>query len=105
MKARFETLAALQQAGNIRYIGVSNFAAWQVMKAQAVAQQMGTRIDILQPMYSLVKRQAEVEILPMAASEGMAVASYSPLGGGLLTGKYQTGGTGRLSSRPLVPWL
>ena len=94
----FETLCELQQAGKLRYIGVSNFAAWQVMKAQAVAERLGTRIDILQPMYSLVKRQAEVEIFPMALSEGMAVASYSPLGGGLLTGKYRSGGTGRLST-------
>ena len=92
----FETLAKLQTSGAVRYIGVSNFAAWQVMKAQAVAASFDTRIDILQPMYSLVKRQAEVEILPMALSEGMAVASYSPLVGGLLTGKYLSGGTGRL---------
>lgn len=98
LEESFETLCELQQAGFVRYIGVSNFAAWQVMKAQAVAERLGTRIDILQPMYSLVKRQAEVEIFPMALSEGMAVASYSPLGGGLLTGKYQSGGTGRLST-------
>ncbi|MEM9497871.1 MAG: aldo/keto reductase [Pseudomonadota bacterium] len=94
----FETLSELQQAGKIRYIGVSNFAAWQVMKAQAVAQRLGTRIDVLQPMYSLVKRQAEVELFPMALSEGFAVAPYSPLGGGLLTGKYARGETGRLST-------
>lgn len=94
----FETLATLQQTGKIGAIGVSNFAAWQVMKAQAVAQTFDTNINILQPMYNLVKRQAEVEILPMAASEGFNVAPYSPLGGGLLTGKYNAGDTGRLSS-------
>ncbi|MEM7295073.1 MAG: aldo/keto reductase [Pseudomonadota bacterium] len=94
----FEALAELQAAGKIRHIGVSNFAAWQVMKAQAVAASLGTRIDILQPMYSLVKRQVEVEILPMALSEGMAVSPYSPLGGGLLTGKYAAGGEGRLTT-------
>lgn len=93
----FEALAECQQAGKIGAIGVSNFAAWQVMKAAAAAQRAGTAIAILQPMYNLVKRIAEVEILPMAVSEGFAVAPYSPLGGGLLTGKYQTGGTGRLS--------
>ena len=93
-----ETLAKLQNDGKIRHIGASNFAAWQVMKAQAVAVSMGTRIDVLQPMYSLVKRQAEVEILPMAAAERIAVAPYSPLGSGLLTGKYLAGGTGRLST-------
>lgn len=94
----FETLSALQTAGKIRYIGVSNFAAWQVMKAHGVAAQFGTKIDIMQPMYSLVKRQAEVELFPMAEAEGIAVAPYSPLGGGLLTGKYQQGATGRLST-------
>jgi aryl-alcohol dehydrogenase-like predicted oxidoreductase len=81
------------------------------MKAQAVAEQLGTRIDILQPMYSLIKRQAEVELFPMALSEGFAVALYSPLGSGLLTGKYQAGGEGRLSTdtryaaRYGQPWM
>lgn len=98
LQETFETLGALQHSGKIRYVGVSNFAAWQVMKAQAVAERLGTRIDLLQPMYSLVKRQAEVELLPMARSEGIAVAPYSPLGGGLLTGKYLSGGTGRLTT-------
>jgi len=98
LEETFETLATLQQAGKIGIIGASNFAAWQVMKAQAVAEKFNTRINILQPMYNLVKRQAEVEILPMAASEGFNVAPYSPLGGGLLTGKYTAGDTGRLSN-------
>lgn len=93
----FEALATLQQAGKIGTIGVSNFSAWQVMKAQSVAEKFDTRINILQPMYNLVKRQVEVEILPMAASEGFNVAPYSPLGGGLLTGKYATGNTGRIT--------
>ena len=98
LDATFETLSELQQTGAIRYIGVSNFAAWQVMKAQGVANLVGTRIDVIQPMYSLIKRQAEVEIFQMAIGEGIAVAVYSPLGSGLLTGKYLTGGTGRLST-------
>lgn len=94
----FETLCSLQRSGGIRYIGVSNFAAWQVMKAQNVAQDVGTRIDVIQPMYSLVKRQAEVELFPMALSEDLVVSPYSPLGGGLLTGKYLVGESGRLST-------
>lgn len=95
-----ETLAcfaALKEAGQIRYVGLSNFAAWQVMKAQMLGLDLGLKVDILQPMYSLVKRQAEVEILPMCADQGIAIAPYSPLGGGLLTGKYSSGeGAGRL---------
>jgi aryl-alcohol dehydrogenase-like predicted oxidoreductase len=60
----FEELARMQAEGLIRYIGVSNFAAWQVMKAQAVCAGFGTKIDAMQPIYNLVKRQVEVEILP-----------------------------------------
>lgn len=92
-----ETFARLQSDGLIRQIGLSNFAAWQVMKAQAIAARLGTRIDAIQPMYNLVKRQAEVELLPMCADQGIYVYTYSPLGGGLLTGKYAAGGTGRLT--------
>lgn len=93
-----EWFAARKEAGEIRYLGLSNFAAWQVMKAQMLVVQFGLAADILQPMYSLVKRQAEVEILPMCADQGIAIAPYSPLGGGLLTGKYAAGdGQGRLS--------
>jgi aryl-alcohol dehydrogenase-like predicted oxidoreductase len=91
-----EAMAELKSAGRIRYVGVSNFAAWQVMKAIAIAAKFDLTIDILQPMYNLVKRQAEVELLPMCADQGVACAPYSPLGGGLLTGKYVTGGAGRL---------
>ena len=61
----FETLAGLIEQGKIRHIGVSNFAAWQVMKAATMAQTFGVEIAMLQPMYNLVKRQVEVEILPI----------------------------------------
>ncbi|WP_170582833.1 aldo/keto reductase [Ruegeria arenilitoris] len=93
-----ECFAQLKDAGKIRYVGLSNFAAWQVMKAVRVAADFGLTIDALQPMYNLVKRQAEVEILPMCADQGISVFAYSPLGGGLLTGKYTDGSAaGRLS--------
>ena len=91
-------LAEYVRSGAIRHVGVSNFAAWQVMKARDVAEDLGIAVDFLQPMYSLVKRQAEVEILPMAISENLRVCPYSPLGGGLLTGKYGSGGEGRIRS-------
>ncbi|WP_137703045.1 aldo/keto reductase [Marimonas lutisalis] len=94
---QLDVLAALKDAGQIRYIGLSNFAAWQVMKAECHLSSLGHRVDIIQPMYNLVKRQAEVELLPMCASEGIACAPYSPLGGGLLTGKYAAGEGGRLT--------
>ncbi len=92
----FECLANLKRDGKIRYVGLSNFAAWQVMKAIRVAAKYDLSIDVMQPMYNLVKRQAEVEILPMCQDQNILAATYSPLGGGLLTGKYATGGQGRL---------
>jgi len=87
-----ETLRALDdlvRQGKILFPAASNFAAWQVAKALGIsAKESWARFECLQPMYNLVKRQAEVEILPLASSEGLGVIPYSPLGGGLLTGKY-----------------
>lgn len=87
-----ETLRALDdlvRQGKVLYTGASNFAAWQVMKGLGISARAGwAPFHVLEPMYSLVKRQAEVEILPMAESEKLGVIVYSPLGGGLLTGKY-----------------
>ena len=90
-----ETLRALDdmvEQGKILYPAASNFAAWQVAKALGISAREGwSPFACLQPMYNLVKRQAEVEILPLALSEGLGVIPYSPLGGGLLTGKYGVG--------------
>lgn len=100
LEAALEVLVSLQDKGLIRRIGLSNLPAWKVMQANAMAARLGSRIDAIQPMYSLIKRQAEVELLPMAADQGMVPYTYSPLGSGLLTGKYQAGGEGRLSEDP-----
>ncbi|MBQ0805958.1 MAG: aldo/keto reductase [Sulfitobacter sp.] len=97
MHETFETFAEMKAAGHIRHIGLSNFAAWQVVKAAGIAAKFDLDIAVIQPMYNLVKRQAEVEILPMADDLGILVAPYSPLGGGLLTGKYAKGEAGRLT--------
>lgn len=87
-----ETLRALDdlvRQGKILYPAVSNWAAWQIAKALGISEREGwARFECIQPMYNLVKRQAEVEILPLAQSEQLGVISYSPLGGGLLSGKY-----------------
>lgn len=98
-----ETLRALDdlvRQGKILYPGASNFTAWQVEKGLGLSAKEGwARFACIQPMYNLVKRQAEVEILPMAQSENLGVTTYSPLGGGLLTGKYgpnKRPGSGRL---------
>ncbi len=87
-----ETLRAMDdlvRQGKVRYVGVSNWPAWRVARALGDAERLGLNpVHILQPMYSLAKRSAEIEILPLAYAERLAVISYSPLGGGLLTGKY-----------------
>lgn len=87
------TLDALEQLvkdGKILHPAVSNWSAWQMAKAVGIQkQQLLSRFELIEPMYSLVKRQAEVEILPFAKEEQIGVISYSPLGGGLLTGKYR----------------
>jgi aryl-alcohol dehydrogenase-like predicted oxidoreductase len=88
-----ETLSALDdlvRQGKILYPGASNFSAWQTEKALGISRLHDWAVfECIQPMYNLVKRQAEVEIFPMARSENLAVIPYSPLGGGLLTGKYR----------------
>ncbi|NOR15893.1 MAG: aldo/keto reductase, partial [Candidatus Aminicenantes bacterium] len=90
-----ETLGILDdlvREGKILYPAASNFAAWQVAKGLGISEKMGwARFHCIQPMYSLVKRQAEVEILPQAQAENHGVFPYSPLGAGLLTGKYGVG--------------
>ncbi len=87
-----ETLRAMDdlvRQGKILYPAVSNWAAWQIEKALGISREKNlSRFECIQPMYNLVKRQVEVEILPMAQEENLGVIPYSPLGGGLLTGKY-----------------
>jgi aryl-alcohol dehydrogenase-like predicted oxidoreductase len=103
-----ESLRALDDLtaqGKILYPGVSNWAAWQIAKGLGIAVAQGwARFQCMQPMYNLVKRQAEVELLPLALSEQVGVIIYSPNAGGLLTGKYSTTQRpdgGRLKENPL----
>ncbi len=91
LEESISALADFVREGKILYLGISNFAAWQVMKAISVAKALGTDIHCIQPMYNLLKRQAEVELFPMAASEDLGVLAYGPVAGGLLTGKYLAG--------------
>lgn len=99
-----ESLAAmtdLRQQGKILYCAVSNFSAWQTMKTIAAAERGGyAPIVLIQPQYNLVKRQAEVEILPLAKDQQLAVCPYSPIAAGLLSGKYQRKEEGRIDVNP-----
>ena len=86
------TLDDLVRAGKVRYIGCSNFAAWQIVKTLWISDaEHFVKFVSVQPRYSLVFREPETDLLPMCESEGLAVIPYSPLGGGFLTGKYKLG--------------
>jgi aryl-alcohol dehydrogenase-like predicted oxidoreductase len=111
-----ETLRGLEdlvRAGKVLYPAVSNYAAWQTQRALDIQERHGwSPLQVTQPMYNLVKRQAEVEILPQAAASGIGVTPYSPAGGGLLTGKYsEKGAQGRIASNKMYesrygePWM
>src|SRR6201994_240641 len=88
-----ETLAALDhlvQSGKVRYVGCSNFAGWQVMKALGIADRLRLPRFVSQQVYlSLQERSAEYEIVPAALDQGLGLLIWSPLAGGLLSGKYR----------------
>ncbi|MCS7476796.1 aldo/keto reductase [Umezawaea endophytica] len=90
----------LIRAGKIRYGGLSNFPAWRVAGAAVRSELHGHAPLVgIQTEYSLAERSAERELIPMAQAHGLGVVLYSPLAGGLLTGKYRRGEQGRLSAR------
>jgi aryl-alcohol dehydrogenase-like predicted oxidoreductase len=96
------TLDSFVRSGKVRYIGCSNFYASQLVEAQWAADRLGgTPFVSLQPQYSLIWRDIELDILPTATRHGMGIIVWSPLGGGMLTGKYTRGSEppadGRLS--------
>lgn len=92
MEETLSTLNSLIEDGKIRYMGVSNFRAWQFEKALQMCRLRGWHEPVsIQPQYSLVVRATEFETLPMASSEGIAVLPWSPIAGGILSGKYVDG--------------
>lgn len=94
-----ETIRALDlliQQGHIRYVGVSNFTAWQIMKALGIADRLDIpRLVSNQAYYSIAGRDLERELVPMMQAEGIGLLVWSPLAGGLLSGKYRQGVAGR----------
>jgi len=90
-----ETLRALDdlvRQGHVRYVGVSNWAAWQIQKALGVAEHRGlARFQSLQAYYTIAGRDLERELVPMMRSEGLGLMVWSPLAGGYLSGKYRDG--------------
>ncbi|GAB2998206.1 aldo/keto reductase [Amycolatopsis acidiphila] len=103
-----ETLAALDdlvRAGKIRYLGASNYSGWHLMKALATAERHGLNRFVSQQIYySLQAREAEYELVPIALDQGLGVLVWSPLAGGLLSGKYRRGQQAPQGSRHLSDW-
>ncbi len=92
------TLNTLVQSGKVRYLGVSNFLGWQLQKAIDLSRQMGWEPFVcLQPLYNLLDRAAEWELLTVCRNEGLGVIPWSPLRGGWLSGKYHRGMAGPLA--------
>jgi len=101
IEGTLRALDDLVHQGKILYPAASNWAAWQIATALGISAREGlARFACIQPMYNMVKRQAEVEILPLAQAEHLGAISFSPLGSGLLSGKYGT--TSRPHSGRLV---
>jgi aryl-alcohol dehydrogenase-like predicted oxidoreductase len=98
-----ETVRALDQLvrhGHVRYVGVSNWAAWQIAKALGIAERLGlSRFESLQAHYTVAGRDLERELIPMLKSEGVGLMVWSPLAGGLLSGKYGREQRGEEGSR------
>jgi len=103
-----ETLAALDHlvaSGKVRYIGASNYAGWQLMKALAVSERDGvSRFVSQQIYYSLQARDAESDLVPVTIDQGLGILVWSPLAGGLLSGKYRRGVDAPAGSRHLGDW-
>jgi aryl-alcohol dehydrogenase-like predicted oxidoreductase len=103
-----ETLRALDDlvhAGKVRYVGCSNYAGWQLMKALGIAERQGLARFVSQQIhYTLQAREAEYELLPISLDQGLGVLVWSPLAGGLLSGKYRRGEPGPAQSRLLSGW-
>jgi len=98
-----ETVRALDtmvEHGHVRYVGVSNWAAWQIMKALGISERLGlARFQSVQAYYTIAGRDLERELVPMLQSEGLGLMVWSPLAGGFLSGKYARHQQGEAGSR------
>jgi aryl-alcohol dehydrogenase-like predicted oxidoreductase len=103
-----ETLGALDHlvdSGKVRYIGCSNYAGWHIMKALGISERRGLQRFVSQQIYySLQARDAEYELVPVALDQGLGILVWSPLAGGLLSGKYRRDQEGPEGSRHLTDW-
>ena len=91
LEETLEGLGALVQQGKVRYVGCSNFMAWQLAKSLLMSERGAVRMESVQPPYNLVQREIEADLLPLCADQQVGFVSYSPLAAGFLTGKYRRG--------------
>jgi aryl-alcohol dehydrogenase-like predicted oxidoreductase len=92
LEETLDTLDTLVRSGKVRYIGCSNYAGWQLMKALGISDRLGYQRFVSQQIhYSLQAREAEYELIPVTLDQGVGVLVWSPLAGGLLSGKYRRG--------------
>lgn len=100
MEQALETLNDLVRSGKVRYIGLCNMAAWQIMKGLAISERRGwARYATVQAYYTIAGRDLEREVVPMLRDQGLGLMVWSPLAGGLLTGKFTPDGKGPDGSR------
>jgi aryl-alcohol dehydrogenase-like predicted oxidoreductase len=105
LEETLETLDTLVRSGKVRYVGCSNYTGWQLLKALGVADRHGYQRFVSQQIhYSLQAREAEYELIPAALDQGLGVLVWSPLAGGLLSGKYRRGAGDPEGSRRLAGW-
>ncbi len=105
LEETLEALNLLVREGKVRYVGCSNYAGWQLMKALGIADRRGLpRFVSQQIYYSLQARDAEYELIPAAVDQGLGVLVWSPLAGGLLSGKYRRDQRPDAGSRHLTDW-
>jgi aryl-alcohol dehydrogenase-like predicted oxidoreductase len=105
LEETLEALDLLVSSGKVRYVGASNYTAWQLMKALGTAERAGLpRFVSQQIYYSLQAREAEYELIPLAVDQGLGVLVWGPLAGGLLSGKYRRNREAPAGSRQLTDW-
>ena len=105
LEETLEALDLLVRSGKVRYVGASNYAGWQLLKALGTADRLGLpRFVSQQIYYSLQARDAEYELIPAAVDQGLGVLVWSPLAGGLMSGKYRRDRQPPAGSRQLTDW-
>ena len=105
LEEQLTALNDLVRSGKVRYVGASNYAAWQLMKALGIASLHGLERFVSQQIhYSLHTRHVEDELVPVAIDQGVGILVWSPLAGGLLSGKYRRGVEAPAGSRHLSEW-